>query len=129
VPTFVQKCLKTLGQYFINNRGLAMGRHGDFAELRNFAATGYCPCHALGGFCVDGHVATADCSIVSAWRPQAFALQDLFVKGVKYRPRIDSGVVTQATIEDMVQAVDRVLPTWIGVLERTLEEAGGPTHI
>jgi hypothetical protein len=39
VPTFVQKCLKTLGQYFINNRGLAMGRHGDFAELRNFAAT------------------------------------------------------------------------------------------
>jgi hypothetical protein len=78
---------------------------------------------------VDGHVATADCSVVTAWNPETLALQELFRKGVKYRPGAGPGVVSPATIEDMVQAVDNILPHWIRVLEETLQTLGGPPHI
>jgi hypothetical protein len=81
VPSFIYKCVEPLGRAFIINKALAMGRYGDFAQLQRYAATGYCPCHTLGRFCVDGHVATADCSIVTAWNPEALALEDLFRKG------------------------------------------------
>jgi hypothetical protein len=51
------------------------------------------------------------------------------MKGVNYRPGAGPGVVTPDTIEDMVQAVDNILPVWVRVLEDTLQRLGGPPPV